>query len=35
LEYTDHIEKLRPTEPILANELAGFHGVEQVLQWMQ
>jgi hypothetical protein len=35
LEYAEHVELLRATEPILAGELAEFHGVEQVLQWMQ
>jgi hypothetical protein len=35
LDYPDYIQSLRVQEPVLAEELAGFHGVEDVLQWMQ
>ncbi len=34
LDYPDYIELLRVYEPNLASEIEGFHGVEQVLQWM-
>lgn len=35
MEYTDCIDRLRQTEPVLADELTGFRGVEHVLKWMQ
>ena len=35
LDYPDYIAALRPTHPDLAAELAGFHGIEQVLDWMK
>jgi hypothetical protein len=35
LDYPDYIKRLRGQEPVLAEELAGFHGVENVLQWME
>jgi hypothetical protein len=35
LDYSDYVAKLRSCEPELADALAGFHGVEDVLQWMQ
>ena len=34
-EYADHVERLRAACPDLASEFAPFHGVEEVLQWMQ
>jgi hypothetical protein len=34
-EYADHVQRLSRQEPALAGELAGFHGIEQVLTWMQ
>jgi hypothetical protein len=34
-EYSDYVEKLHAHEVILADQLAGFHGIEQVLGWMQ
>jgi hypothetical protein len=30
----DYLQRLRATDPQLAEEFAGFTGVEQVLQWM-
>jgi hypothetical protein len=35
LEYTDYVGRLRESAPGLADALAGFHGIEQVLTWMQ
>ena len=34
-EYADYVTALRDEEPDLATEVASFHGLEQVLQWMQ
>ena len=33
-EFADHVERLRPAHPELADAFAGFTGIEQVLQWM-
>jgi len=35
LDYADYVERLHAQDQALAAELAGFHGVERVLQWMQ
>jgi hypothetical protein len=35
LEYPDYIQGLRAEMPRLADELAGFQGVADVLRWMQ
>ena len=35
LEYQDYVQLLRSKEPVLADELASFTGVEHVLTWMQ
>lgn len=35
LEYADYVEVLRAGSPELADEMASFRGVEDVLQWMQ
>jgi hypothetical protein len=35
MEYADYVDALRTAEPELTAELAGFRGVEHVLQWMQ
>jgi hypothetical protein len=34
MEYTDHIRCLATLDPALAEELAGFTSLEQVLPWM-
>lgn len=34
-QYADYVTALREDEPDLAAEVASFHGLEQVLQWMQ
>ncbi len=34
MEYGDYVTALRATEPELAAEIAGFHGMESVLRWM-
>jgi hypothetical protein len=34
-EYADHVELLRSTAADLAEEVASFRSVEQVLQWMK
>ena len=33
-EFADHVERLRPAHPELADAFAGFTGIEQVLLWM-
>lgn len=33
--YADTIAELQTSEPKLATELAGFHGIDHVLTWMQ
>jgi hypothetical protein len=33
-EYADYVVKLRAAAPDLADELADFHGIGQVLSWM-
>jgi hypothetical protein len=33
--YRDHVEALSATSPDLAAEVASFHGMEEVLQWMK
>jgi hypothetical protein len=35
LGYPDHVGRLRETDAVLAGQLADFHGIEQVLTWMQ
>jgi hypothetical protein len=35
LEYADYVDQLRGSDPALADALVGFHGIEQVLAWMQ
>jgi hypothetical protein len=35
LDYADYVIRLRVQDPDLAAELAGFHGIENVLQWSQ
>jgi hypothetical protein len=35
LVYSDYIELLHKQDPDLAQELAGFDGMEQVLHWME
>jgi hypothetical protein len=35
LKYADYIERLRAHEPTLANELASFRSLENVLHWIQ
>jgi hypothetical protein len=35
LDYPDYVQALRARWPELAEELAGFEGVEDVLRWMQ
>jgi hypothetical protein len=35
LQYTDYLERLRGVEPALADEFAGLHAVNEVLEWMQ
>lgn len=35
LDYAQHIECLGNTDPPLAGELAGFHALEQVLDWLR
>jgi NADPH:quinone reductase-like Zn-dependent oxidoreductase len=34
-EYADYVQRLRASAPGLAAEVGPFHGVEEVLQWMQ
>ena len=34
-EYADYVSALRDEEADLADEVASFRGLEQVLQWMQ
>lgn len=34
-EYVDHVATMRPSEPALAQELAGFTGLSSVLAWME
>jgi hypothetical protein len=34
-EYADYVERLRAACPDLAAEVGSFHGVEEVLQWLQ
>lgn len=34
-EYADHIADLSRTDLALATQLAGWHGLESVLNWMQ
>jgi len=34
-QYADYVTALRDESPDLAAEVASFHGLEQVLQWMQ
>jgi hypothetical protein len=34
-EYADSVAALREKEPELAAEVGSFHGLAQVLQWMQ
>ena len=34
-EYADHVQRVRAADAGLADELAGFTGIEQVLTWMQ
>lgn len=35
LEYADHVAVLARCAPELANELGGFHSLEQVLDWLR
>jgi hypothetical protein len=35
LEYADHVAALRAESPDLAEEVASFRSVENVLQWMK
>jgi hypothetical protein len=35
LEYSEYVQVLRSHDSLLADEIAGFHGMEAVLQWMQ
>lgn len=35
LDYAGHVERLRSADVAVAAEVAGFHGIEAVLQWMQ
>jgi hypothetical protein len=35
LDYAAHVARLRARAPELADAVAGFWGVEEVLQWMQ
>jgi hypothetical protein len=34
-DYPDYVAQMRPAHPALADELAGFTGVGQVIGWMQ
>jgi hypothetical protein len=33
-EYADYVETIRVKHPTLARELASFHGISHVLDWM-
>lgn len=35
LEYEDYIARLQVEDAALAQQFASFHGIEQVLHWMQ
>jgi hypothetical protein len=35
IEYAEHIERLRATQPVLAAELASIQSLERLLVWMQ
>ena len=35
LEYADHLERLRVTQPVLAAELSPIRTLERLLPWLQ
>ncbi len=34
-EYAEYVAELRPAAPVIAESIAGFTGIGQVLNWMQ
>jgi hypothetical protein len=35
MEYQDYVEQLARTDPELAGNIAGFHTLERVMEWMR